>query len=202
MITAATKRCSLCKEEKTSEHFHRHNGRPRGLTPRCKECRSRSRVPLRYIAVTEQTCGECGQLKAASEFWTNASRLTRLNRRCKECSRIYTRGISKKTTRNGRLRRRFGITNADYDQLLLGQDGRCAICRTPSSRPHKHFSVDHCHVTGKVRGLLCHKCNSGIGYFSDKPSVILIAVAYLIKHGATNANRRNITAEHDAATSH
>ena len=64
----------------------------------------------------------------------------------------------------------------DYDAMLASQHGACAIC---NRKPGKRLAVDHCHVTGKVRGLLCAKCNSGLAFFQDNPDYILAAIEYL-----------------------
>jgi hypothetical protein len=78
--------------------------------------------------------------------------------------------------------RTFGLTPASYAVLLEEQEGRCAIC----ARHHAEFSrclaVDHCHATGKVRGLLCSGCNTGIGNLKEDIGVFQTAVAYLLKH--------------------
>ena len=82
-----------------------------------------------------------------------------------------------------KLQYRYGITKQDYNSLLTKQKNCCAICGTanPSSKSkkHKYFSVDHCHQTGKVRGLLCATCNSAIGLLGDCPETILKASVYL-----------------------
>ena len=78
--------------------------------------------------------------------------------------------------RNARLRSRYGITLEDYEAMLAAQDGRCAICRQPPKKNRLH--VDHDHMTGEVRGLLCGPCNRGLSYFerANKRAAIL---AYL-----------------------
>jgi hypothetical protein len=75
--------------------------------------------------------------------------------------------------------RRYGLTEADWDTLLIAQAGRCGICRgeTPGGKGRWH--IDHCHATGKVRGLLCHHCNVGLGNFKDDPDLLRTAIAYL-----------------------
>lgn len=68
--------------------------------------------------------------------------------------------------RDSLLRTRYGITRATYDEMLAQQDGKCGICRadTPGNgRGNRYFDVDHCHETGKVRGLLCRQCNVLLG---------------------------------------
>ena len=70
----------------------------------------------------------------------------------------------------------YGITVADYDRMLSEQDGKCGICKrdTPSTNPRfQFFAVDHCHKSGKVRGLLCQKCNGTLGWHEANAESIL-----------------------------
>lgn len=76
--------------------------------------------------------------------------------------------------------KRYGLTEAQYREMLAAQDHACAICATSLDRVRtKHLYVDHCHKTLKVRGLLCQKCNSGLGMFRDDPKIIERAMLYL-----------------------
>lgn len=75
---------------------------------------------------------------------------------------------------------RYNITKADFENLLIEQNHCCAICNvqfTETLRPY----IDHCHTTGKVRGLLCFHCNTGLGHFKDTPHVVYRALEYLEK---------------------
>jgi Recombination endonuclease VII len=72
--------------------------------------------------------------------------------------------------------RRYGISPAEYDALLAKQGGACAICR---KRSKGRLCVDHCHVTGMVRGLLCNECNGALGYLKDDQASLVAALAYL-----------------------
>lgn len=71
----------------------------------------------------------------------------------------------------------FGISLADFETMLSNQGGVCAICGERPKR--RRLAVDHCHQTGRVRGLLCYSCNVGIGALRDSPDVIRSAIAYL-----------------------
>ncbi len=82
----------------------------------------------------------------------------------------------KQAQRRSRMKQ-YGITVEDYDAMLLAQDGRCAVCDRPMFGPH----IDHDHVTGEVRGLLCRACNQGLGIFEDDVDRLLGALTYL--HG-------------------
>lgn len=82
--------------------------------------------------------------------------------------------------RDRQLHRRYGITLAQYEELLSQQAGTCAICSRPA-KPHRALAVDHSHTSGSVRGLLCDPCNAALGAFQDSPKVLTRALAYLLK---------------------
>lgn len=83
-----------------------------------------------------------------------------------------------KTMRSHRLRLSYGITPEQYDAILASQDGLCALCLRPPKKVRLH--VDHDHVTGVIRGLLCHRCNRGLGYLY-RHEVLLRAVDYVAR---------------------
>lgn len=84
--------------------------------------------------------------------------------------------INKKPFREANYRK-YGITVADYEQMLEKQCGVCKICN--QHRDAQRLAVDHCHKTGKVRGLLCSRCNKALGAFGDNPDRLASAIAYL-----------------------
>lgn len=84
--------------------------------------------------------------------------------------------------RNSVLIIRYNITQAVYSEMLAEQSGSCKICQKPAKTSRGLF-VDHCHKTGKVRGLLCATCNTALGKFDDNPEVALRAVEYLVTQG-------------------
>ena len=81
-----------------------------------------------------------------------------------------------KDRRKQRLKSLYGISSDDYDRLFAHQRGACAIC---GKRSAKTLCVDHCHATGKVRGLLCQRCNLALGHLNDSPTLVSAALAYL-----------------------
>ncbi len=94
------------------------------------------------------------------------------------------RALFDKERRKG-LSKNYGITPEDFERMHKEQKGRCRICKRTAEEaggrwPRLH--VDHCHTTGKVRGLLCSKCNTGLGMFQDSPERLENAVMYLLKH--------------------
>lgn len=80
----------------------------------------------------------------------------------------------------------YGITTQQYEDMVVAQNGVCAICKKSESQmlnnKKKRLAVDHCHDTGEVRGLLCGACNSAIGLMGEDPSVFMSAIEYLRKH--------------------
>lgn len=83
------------------------------------------------------------------------------------------------------VKSRRGISKSQYDTMMIAQNGVCAICRNPEFGSQngkvKRLSVDHCHNSGKIRGLLCNGCNPGIGYFKDNPALLRAAADYIEK---------------------
>lgn len=77
------------------------------------------------------------------------------------------------------LKRNYGITHDDYLQMLKTQNGLCAICSKAEEK--RRLAVDHCHHTGKIRGLLCGKCNTAIGKLNDNVCLLKKAIQYLEK---------------------
>lgn len=78
--------------------------------------------------------------------------------------------------------KRFGLSMEQYTKILSTQKNSCAICHTadPGGKGiYRKFAVDHDHTTGKMRGLLCHKCNLGISFFKDNPEILRAAIQYL-----------------------
>ncbi len=73
---------------------------------------------------------------------------------------------------------RYNITRVDYDNMLEQQKNKCSICQVSFSETITPY-IDHCHASGKVRGLLCLHCNTGLGHFKDKPMVVYRALCYL-----------------------
>ena len=118
---------------------------------------------------------------------SNAKR--RLNPEIAETIRSYQASYRLKNAevlRHKERQRKFGITREEYEQFFKDQNGVCAICKKPETATRretvKALAVDHCHKTGRVRGLLCSDCNTGIGKLKDDPEIIRMAAKYLDNH--------------------
>lgn len=101
---------------------------------------------------------------------------------CGKCLRRSRRGTTRKARRqlHHRLLRQYGLSLDAYESMVRAQEGRCAICRQDEpDRRRGRLAVDHDHRTGVVRGLLCTRCNTGLGAFGDDPEMVRTAERYL-----------------------
>lgn len=122
------------------------------------------------------TCSKCGSKKPESEFWRDKNKYTGRGYSCKQC-----RGYR---YQESCMKSKYGVDREWYKATLESQGGVCAICG--STRPDKSgfkrmFAIDHDHVSGKVRGLLCCECNLGIGQLGDNIGRLRAAIVYLEK---------------------
>jgi hypothetical protein len=129
---------------------------------------------------TTKPCPECGVIERKLFYLDSTGRKT--NARCKPCHKKhvskYWHSKSREEKQATRVRAMYGIEPEEYLQMHKSQQGRCAICgEEPTTKRGLH--LDHCHETGKVRGLLCHGCNTGIGSFGDDPELLKKALDYL-----------------------
>lgn len=126
-------------------------------------------------------CNKCTQYKEFSRFDLKNGKPCRNT--CKDCrnhnmkSRPYRKGLPLK---DYRLQMQYGITLKQYDEMAADQNGLCKLCnRVSLNHWGTELCVDHCHKTGKVRGLLCDKCNKGLGQFEDNIETLQKAIEYL-----------------------
>jgi hypothetical protein len=183
----ATKTCSKCGVLRDVVAFSRDSSKPDGLYSSCSECRAtyarsapvRERRRAQYAAdpapvISAVVRARDVRRRQDPEYRKREAAYERERRR---------RPDVKSRLKDSDLRRQYGMSSADLDRMLATQGGRCAVCReafghTRLNRPN----VDHDHVTGRVRGLLCLKCNTGIGHLGDSVSSVAKAAAYLGAH--------------------
>lgn len=131
-----------------------------------------------------KTCSKCGEEKFLTDFSKDRGKKDGLRTQCKVCRSKYQsklwRSLSSKSRKHrkeySRLRP-YGLSKQQYEEMLSVQNGCCAIC--PKHLTYSH--IDHCHTTNKVRGILCPKCNHGLGMFGDDPELMKKAIEYLIR---------------------
>ena len=134
----------------------------------CAPCTQKSidnRARLSIARRAEGYCSQCLTKKPSGNF-----------RLCDLCRK------QKRKTGAARLLYRvsqYGLTIEDYEKLLIKQDNKCAICKSAPCGRWNQLDVDHCHTTGNVRGLLCHKCNRALGLLGDDLKLVVRAASYL-----------------------
>lgn len=162
--------CGMCGITKSVTAFSYKNKAQGKLQARCKACCSTAFKS--YRAANLDKFREYKRLQRPE----NRERAAELRRKRKQEApqREFMR------RRESYLRSHFGISHADYEQMLAKQGGVCAICGTDDpGRNSPYFHVDHCHATNVVRGLLCNGCNLGLGHFKDDKDRLSSAIAYL-----------------------
>ena len=160
------KRCRDCGQVKPFADFYASKGGRDGYRPECKACKLATRKakyaadPKPYIARVKKWQQE------------NPERLNAYRREYR------SRPERKLADRDAHLRRKYGIRVDDYERMLASQDYSCAICGEPAPSSGS-LHVDHDHMTGSVRGLLCVSCNNALGAFRESLDIFRRAADYL-----------------------
>lgn len=141
--------CTLCKTEKADTEFYRHIRMKSGLSSNCKSCC--------YII---------------SRRWAIKNK-----EKMREATRRHRMKYPERR-RDYEIKRAYGISSESYERMFREQNGACKIC-VKQNLDGRRLSIDHDHNTGTVRGLLCVKCNTGIGNFFDDPTLLESAITYL-----------------------
>lgn len=204
--TRQTKTCNMCGLEKPIGEFYRSARSPDGRQYRCKPCAVASarkwatEHPDRHLdnmhryMRTEKYMETRRALRARKkeelrqqrrDWYARNSKMVRARTRARRASDPEFRERENMRARQWRdanrhkrfqwqLKSVYGLTWDQYQEMIVSQLGRCAICQEQCD-----LVVDHDHTTGAVRGLLCARCNNGLGHFRDNPRFIINAVGYL-----------------------
>lgn len=123
-------------------------------------------------------CSICKELKLLTEFTFDKRISTGRQAWCKDCFKInQAHNRTPEKVRANNLKQMYNISIDEYQEMYENQKGKCAICKNPFEVLH----VDHCHNSNKIRGLLCHNCNIGIGNLQDSIQILQSAIEYLKK---------------------
>lgn len=116
-------------------------------------------------------------------YFANKNRLLKRAKKWRLLHPVRTKEASRRHTL-----KRHGLCQQDFDKLYKKQKGKCAICKEAITGKHCH--VDHCHLAGLNRSLLCRRCNLGLGNFLDKVTLLVKAVKYLEKWNVRNGSKK------------
>lgn len=166
MSPDAGRECTACHAFKTWDQFFRQPRGKNGRRANCKACDASRHVS--YVAANrDKVNAKRRQSQAAPEVRARLAQRQREKRR-QDPERF----------RDHDRKKLYGISRAEWERLLQEQGGRCAVCFREAP-----LAVDHCHKTGKVRGLLCRSCNCAIGLFHEDTERMAQAVTYLRTRG-------------------
>lgn len=127
-------------------------------------------------------CSKCKEVKDLSEFGKDKNKKDKHSYTCKIC-RTENDYKRKNVLKNFHLTKKYGITLEEYNNLFFKQNGCCDICKKHQSEFKISLSVDHCHETGNIRGLLCSSCNRALGMYKESEEILLNAIKYIKKFG-------------------
>lgn len=193
--------CKKCGEVKNEDQFRVTSKKTMRRRLTCRACERESAIG-RYHKLNQRDvsnssvsgmkkCGLCNKEKPEHEYFRNSKSKDGLQHYCKKCHYASKKEHYKKKSvrdryKHNQLRFKYGIGINEYNKMLAEQNGKCAICDGVNHN-RKKLSVDHCHETGKIRGLLCEKCNSVLGWAKDSTLVLQNAISYLKDSGTDKA---------------
>ena len=162
-------KCSTCGEMKPENEFSRDR-HARKQSPRCRQA----------LYGRTYDCLDCIKKKRKELHRRNPQIAIRRN---KKRRKEYKNPEIRKKQVDARYRSRYGITYGQYEEMLKSQEGVCAICgKDNKHKTQRRLHVDHDHKTGKVRELLCIRCNTVIGNCKENIEILKKMIKYLVRH--------------------
>lgn len=168
--------CWKCKTLKPTTEFHKNPNNVWGLSGVCKVCKYAQSVAYNkanpekvYRRGHEYYIKHLEERKAYRELHREEKNAYFKKYRLENLDKL----------KSNLYERKYGITLKEFNSKLRSQDGKCAICQKPTHHGKGGFAVDHNHVTGAVRGILCGHCNGGLGHFKDNIQSLHAAIKYL-----------------------
>lgn len=174
-----TKVCTKCKLEKPLSEFYKEVGHRDGRRSACKQCAK--------LAEHQYWVNNPDKKKLKSNKYSAAHRTKK-----REYDKHYSKtDKSKRTQLNCHYKRNYDLTLGQVNEMFVKQKGCCAICGIHYSELHRRLDIDHNHITGNVRGLLCHKCNVLMGMVladsGEALDILCSAISYLKNNGVSGA---------------
>lgn len=137
------------------------------------------------LTVSEKICRDCGLPKPLADFYSVGAYTEPSCKSCKGERVSAYRKANPDKCRGWVRKSRYNVSSEQYSHMLALQEGVCAVCAQPEVRETNgtvwHLSVDHDHLTGRVRGLICDACNKVLGLVQDNPSRLEAAMDYLAR---------------------
>jgi hypothetical protein len=155
-----TKKCLKCLKELSVDDFHKDKSKKTGLREQCKSCRCKFKS-----GNIEKKCIACQESFIIKNNYAKAQKYCSI-----DCQYVHIK---------------YGVCQYKHEDLLISSNYKCSICGKEETNIDKRtnktytLSIDHCHKTNKVRGVLCSNCNTGLGSFKDNISNLNKAIEYL-----------------------
>lgn len=163
------KKCTACGEHKPFSEFYKNKGGKFGLFAKCKPC---------FLKITKAWHDANKERVAANRAEWRRKNIVRV-RASERALRQKNIEKCREKDRRETLFRTYGITLEQKQSMLAAQGGKCKACGSPQPGSKKGWHVDHCHDTGRIRGILCHPCNAAIGNAGESIERLRALIAYL-----------------------
>jgi RecJ-like exonuclease len=174
------KRCYKCEAYKHFNSFGRCKVGKFKRQSHCKKCADKMKKKHKKDNIERyRELDRIRYNRDKSKRLKYSNKYNKLNKKTKEELRNIYAKRGKQTTRNWNLKRKYKINVNEYNKMLEQQNFSCLICKKHESEFKKVLSIDHDHKTGKIRGLLCQFCNTGLGFFRDNINLLESAIGYL-----------------------
>ena len=167
------KQCAVCKESKSLTEYHRDKNKKDGLAPRCKACCKQAHQKWHQENKESRKQYDRKRYPKRKESILASNKVWRTNNKNK-----WTLSV-----KNANYKRKYGITLEEYNGRKKRQCNACAICGKEETARWRgtlrSLSIDHDHKTGRIRGLLCTKCNIALGNVNDDIGILAKMMEYL-----------------------
>ncbi len=170
-LSRNTKTCSTCKKEKSIIYFGKNKSRSDGFATQCRRC-------CQYTYLKNYKKNKKERHAYRKKYFIQNKEII-----LKKQKEYYNKNKEKikKQRKNYQTIRKYGITLKERDIMLQKQDNKCAICKNNTFTGYD-WSIDHSHLDGKTRGILCNRCNSLLGMAKDNIKILENAISYLQKY--------------------
>lgn len=178
-VPVELKECIACHWVLPKSEFNNHPTASDGLQSKCRQCSSEYRKKYYHAdnAAAVRKTVEWQQQNRGR--YNKRSREWRAKNKDKIKATITRFYLNHPSKRREKTLKKYGLTVESYADMLAEQGGKCAICGLPQLEATSPFSVDHCHKSGKVRGILCFVCNTTLGRVHDNTQILFSMINYL-----------------------